>query len=39
MVVWSMLFAQDEYMVNVNDGDPANTRVIDLDIMDANDNL
>ena len=38
MVVWSMLFAEDEYMVNVGNGDPANTRVIDLDIMDDSDN-
>jgi len=39
MVVWSMLFAEDKYMVNVNNGDLASTSVIDLDIMDANDNL
>lgn len=39
MVVWSMLFSEDEYSVEVQNGDPANTEVINLDIMDSSDNL
>lgn len=39
MVVWSMLFSQDEYPVEVRNGDPANTKVIDLDVVNASDHL
>ena len=40
MVVWSMLFSEDEYSVEVQSGDPANTEVIDLDIVNnTNENL
>lgn len=39
MVVWSMLFSEDEYSVEVQSGDPANTKVIDLDIVNATDSL
>ena len=34
-----MLFSEDEYCVEVQSGDPANTEVINLDIVNANDNL
>ena len=39
MVVWSVLFAQDEYMVDVPSRGPANVLVIDLDIIVAADSL
>jgi len=39
MVVWSVLFAQDEYMVDVDSGGPANILVIDLNIIVAVDSL
>ena len=40
MVVWSMLFEEDEYCVEIQSRDSANTQVIDLDIVNAtNDNL
>ena len=40
MVVWNMLFSEDEYCVEIQSGDPANTQVINLDIINAtNDNL
>jgi len=35
-----MLFSEDEYSVEVRSGDPANTEVIDLDIVNnTNENL
>ena len=42
MVVWNMLFSEDEYCVEfeIQSGDHANTQVINLDIVNAtNDNL
>ena len=40
MVVWSMLFSEDEYCVEIQSGDSANVQVIDLNIVNAtNDNL
>ena len=39
MVVWNMLFSEDEYCEEVQNGGPADEVVIDLDILDANDDL